>query len=118
MKRNWDTIRRILIKAEALPTADSVLESDQVDFIDPQAAAYHMRLIIEAGLAAGHVRQASGPPSAHIECLTWEGHELLDSLRRETVWNRIKELAREKGMDLSLDAIRLLAKLVLEQVLR
>lgn len=39
--------------------------------------------------------------------------ELLDKIRRDTVWNKIKETARTKGIDLGIDAVKALAGMVL-----
>ncbi len=58
-----------------------------------------------------------GAPFAFIHRMTWEGHELLDSIRGDTAWNRIKSVAKEKGVDLTVDAIKMIAKIVLEGLL-
>jgi hypothetical protein len=41
--------------------------------------------------------------------LTWEGHELLETMRSKAVWERIKKTATEKGIELSFDSIKALA---------
>ena len=40
--------------------------------------------------------------------LTWDGHELLDSIRQTGMWDKIKAKAREKGLDLTFDAVKAL----------
>jgi len=115
MKRDWDTIRRIMGKVEALPDSVSYLGCDAVDGLDTDACAYHMQLMIEAGLAVGTVVGMN--QYVRLQRLTWAGHELLDSIRKDTVWNKIKEIARVKGVDLGIDAVRAIAALVLAQVL-
>lgn len=118
MKRDWDTIRRIMLKAEALPDAGAYLGCNEVDGVDPELCAYQMVLLIESGLATGSAPSAlSAPAYARLNRLTWAGHELLDSIRRDTVWNKIKETARVKGVDLGIDAVKAIAALVLAQVL-
>ena len=42
MVRNWDTVRAILLKLEAVETAHTTLTLDQVDGIAPQEVGYHM----------------------------------------------------------------------------
>lgn len=37
------------------------------------------------------------------------GHELLDTMRSKPVWERTKKVAAEKGIELSFEAVRLLA---------
>ena len=34
--------------------------------------------------------------------LTWQGHELLDTIRSKAVWERIKTTAKEKGVELQI----------------
>ncbi len=115
MKRDWDTIRRILLAIEQLPGEDSQLSSDQIPGLLPDEAAYHMRLLREAGLIEGGCRQATGPAWCYARALTWNGHELLDSIRADTAWQRIKTAAREKGVDMSLEAVMAIARSLLAQ---
>lgn len=119
MQRNWDVIRKILLLVEALPTPESSVDSDQVNGIAPAVAAYHMRLLVAAGLAAGGGR-CSMPGAAEwrfIDSLTWQGHELLDSIRNDGIWNKIRAVARDKGVDLTFDAVKAIAKVVIEGML-
>lgn len=120
MKRNWDVIRKILLKVEALPTEDSSLNSSDLNSegIDSETGAYHMRLLIEAGMVKGVCNNAiMGPAICIAKSLTWSGHEFLDGIKRETVWNKVKETAREKGLDLSIDVIKAAAKAIVSQLL-
>jgi Hypothetical protein (DUF2513). len=52
-----------------------------------------------------------------IEPLTWQGHELLDTIRSKAVWERIKTTAKEKSIELTFDSVKALGKLALEWVL-
>jgi hypothetical protein len=117
MKRNWDVIRKIMIKLEEIPTEDGQLDSDALCGVDPETAFYHMRLMIEAGLAQGSCPEMLGRSSGCLFRLTWAGHELLDHIRRDTVWNRIKETARNKCIDLSVDVVMSLGKKAIEGML-
>lgn len=107
MKRDWDQIRRILIKLE-----ESVGEIRASDFDDPEEVVdYHMNLLIEAGLVEGRcVVTRSQVRSCRIERMSWNGHELLDTMRNQSMWNRIKESAMDKGISLSFEVIMSLAK--------
>lgn len=118
MKRNWDTIRKILLAIEALPTLDSQLGSGEIAAIDNEECAYHMRILIESGLIVGSCREAIGPAFCFAHRLTWEGHEFLDSIRDESVWNKIKLSARKQGISLSLDLIKDLSKILLQSLIR
>lgn len=43
------------------------------------------------------------------ERLRREGHQLLDTMRDNTFWSRVKATIREKGLELSFDTIKLVA---------
>ena len=42
MLRDWDIIRKILLKIEQLPTEDSTFTSNELDGVDSESVAYHM----------------------------------------------------------------------------
>lgn len=44
----------------------------------------------------------------HVKCLTWHGHELLDTIRSKPVWEKIKSTALEKGLELTFDVVKVL----------
>lgn len=106
MQRNWDIIRKILLKIEVLPTEESEFNSQELDGIDNEATACHMRLLLEAKLIAGSCRDALGAPYCRSNRLTWDGHEFLDKIKNETVWNQVKTNARSDGIDLSFTVIK------------
>lgn len=117
MKRDWDVIRKILIRVEALPTVDSTIDSSEIEGVDSETAAYHMRLLLEAGLTVGGCADHVGPPHCHAFRLTWAGHEFLDQIKRDTVWNKVKETARKKGMELSFEVIKAVAKNAIDAII-
>jgi len=118
MRRDWDLLRRIMLQVEELPDSRSLLFSDGIRGVDAEAAFYHMRLLIEAGLAEGDCQGCVGSANDGTLCrLTWQGHELLDHIRRDTIWNRVKETVRKKSLDLSLEVIKAAAIAILTGVL-
>ncbi|WP_265754876.1 DUF2513 domain-containing protein [Avibacterium sp. 21-594] len=50
--------------------------------------------------------------------LTWQGHEFLDKIRSDTAWNKIKQIIKTKGIDLSFEAIKLAGKSLLVSLLK
>ena len=102
MKRNWDTIRTILMAIEALPTEDSEFYSNDLVESDPEATAYHLLLLFEAKLIIDDCGDEAR--------LTWDGHEFLDAIKTESVWQKVKASARSKGIELSFTVIKDLAQ--------
>lgn len=54
--------------------------------------AYHLNLLIEAGLVRGHYG-VEGMPS--ISKLSWQGHEFLDDIRDVGIWRKTKERLKD-----------------------
>jgi predicted transcriptional regulator len=106
MKRNWDTVREILTKAEELESGNELtpneFERDRVDEI-----AYHVKILEESGLIKAKISEnVGGPVRFYIDRLTWQGHEFLDAIKNDTVWKKINKVATEKGVTMPLDIIK------------
>lgn len=115
MERNWELVRKVLLKLEEQATSTGHLTPDSIDGYDADLVSYHMELMDGAGLIRARCSKAMNRPTSCVGLsLTWEGHELLDRIRTDSMWNRIKGMAREKGVDLSVDVIKLAAKSLLE----
>ncbi len=112
MKRNWETIRELLTRVEecSLPT-DMVRLSDFLPERDVEIS-YHMALLIEAGLVKGLVSQSIGPEAKEFlaQSLTWEGHEFLDAIRSDTVWQKTKKTFIDQGMSMTFELVKVVAK--------
>jgi hypothetical protein len=120
MKRDWDVIRQVLIEVESLSEESKYdkryglgREHDQ----ENRSKSEQALLLWKAGfLDAVDVGTLAGPAIAAPE-LTWKGHELLDTIRSKPVWEKIKVTAREKGIDLTFDAVIALGKFALASIL-
>lgn len=119
MERNWDTIREILTLVEkcTLPI-DHVRLSN---FPSERAGeiAYHMALLIEAGLVNGHIVQTLSPePKDFIaQRLTWSGHEFLDEVRSEGIWHKTKKKFIDEGISMTFDMIKSVASGLIKSAL-
>ncbi len=117
MKRDWEVVRAILMRLEELGDAHSGLRTEDVTGFDAENVAYHMAILSEAGLIDADV--VLGDDGFGVATrMTWSGHELLDHMRDSGTWNRVKKVIREKGIGLSLDAIKLAGGIVIKQALR
>jgi Hypothetical protein (DUF2513) len=111
MKRNWDTIREILNRLEEASESDDYLQLHS--FPEDRAAevSYHVELLLEAGLVDGEMSKTIGPGPYDFFAarLTWSGHEFLDTIRSNTVWEKTKKSIRSKGLSLTFDLIKSVA---------
>lgn len=62
-----------------------------------------MRLLLEAGYIFKNRSDL---------LLTWSGHELLDAIREDGVWDKLNELAQVAGVGMTTDVVITLAKCV------
>lgn len=110
MKRDWDCIRAIFSALEAKGEIAGGLRPNQIEGFDAETVSYNMKLLIEAQLIGGTVSQMN---TGSIFCIgmsmTWDGHELFDKIRSETIWNKIKASARERAIPLSFEVVKILA---------
>ncbi len=118
MKRDWELVRKILFKIEELPAArGQSVPSSSFEGYDSEFVAYHMEIMNDAGLInALCSKSINAPASAAGLSLTWDGHEFLDKIRSETLWMKIKGVAKDKGLDLSIDPIKAIAKAAMESM--
>jgi Hypothetical protein (DUF2513) len=113
MQRDWEVVRQILLKCEQLGDTHSVLSPQDVSPYDSDNVSYHMKLLDEAGLIEAQCSRSNAGVHCWAFRLTWAGHEFLDNTRDQTVWNRVKSTAREKGLSLSFDVIKLAASAII-----
>lgn len=120
MKRDWDTIRSVLEEVEGL--GEQQFQGAQYGYSkdtppDVTERVRHLLLLADAGFVKGVRVDSMGGPGMMCPELTWEGHELLDTIRSKTVWNKVKGMAKDKGLELSFAAVKALGKVALDQVI-
>jgi len=136
MKRDWDLIRKQLTDVEEenelfydIPTKP-VYTNQEWDTYQEQFKEYqdiasriygHFELLINNGYIDGLkiIRSADGLFSygIHSPRLTMAGHDLLDTMRSATIWEKIKSTSKTKGIELTFDTIKALSAFALKSVL-
>lgn len=112
MQRDMELIRKILFAIEE-KYIDTWLSSDkiQIDGYDMKIIAYHCAILHDAGLIYDYKGHYSGNELQFfgVGRLTWDGHELLDKIKSDTVWNKTKSTIKDKGIPFVLDAVKEIA---------
>src|SRR6266567_3593435 len=107
MKRDWDCIRAILVALEDKGDPTSYVQPKDVAGFDDVTVSYNIQLMMERDLIRGTCMRGQD-----LHCIaksmTWEGHEFLDRIRAEGIWNKVKAMAREQGVSLCFDLIKFL----------
>jgi uncharacterized protein DUF2513 len=100
VKRNLDTVRKLLDLAEPQPAGEPLMKFSGVFDNTAVEVIEHMALMIDAGLIEGDARPDPDSPGGGvfiINNLTWKGHDFLDAARSDTVWNATKGRMAKAG---------------------
>ncbi|SNZ14094.1 Hypothetical protein SAMN05421503_2225 [Terribacillus aidingensis] len=101
MKRDMSIIRDLLLDIESEYTEGGfALEVTEEDDYTEEEMKYHLQLMKEAKLIKLEtvLDEEEEEEELLIYGLTWDGHELLDSIREEAIWQQlVVNLKREKG---------------------
>lgn len=120
MKRDWDVIREVLIEVEELGAADRASATYGLggEHNDQDAnKAEHALLLWRANFISGIDAGTLAGPAVLAPELTWQGHDLLETMRSTAIWERIKTTAKDKGIELTFDAVKALGKVALDWVI-
>ena len=117
MTRNMDLVRELLLKIAddtrfdgiGNPTLDVM--TYVTDAFDHAAIDYHVRLLISSGMIDGFPLSS---PGFVVRRLTWDGHDLVDSIRDPKIWARTKGGAAAAG-GFTVDLLKDLAKAFLRK---
>lgn len=100
MKRDMELIRTIMLKIEE---SQQKVQKVTCDGVPQEIVNYNIMLMIDGGLLEGSYKPlkngSMSTPLIHIEKLTWEGHEFLDNLRKDQIWEKIKNDFKESSME-------------------
>jgi hypothetical protein len=110
MKRDMDVIRAIILNVEG----DKYPYGGRVNLpgVSEETCAYHVALMIDAGLVEGHVIKSISCPyaAAGIERLTSAGHDFCDGIKHDTIWNKAKGLAGSLGLPVVVECVKVEAR--------
>lgn len=110
MKRDWELVREILLRTEALDPNESLTLKDFDEDLR-YLISYHVKMLTNSGLLHSIISNNIGnnPTQFHVQELTWEGHEFLDSIRVESTWQKVKAFVKDKGGVMTFDVIKAVA---------
>lgn len=109
MKREMELIRKIMLTVEDDQDISSIEEYSL------GSVKYHAALLIEAGLLDGktYIYQSNttqAPDDVHITKITWSGHDFIDAVRKDTVWQTIKTEFKDASVETVIKVSKQLAE--------
>ena len=102
MTRDLDLIRSLLRETESLPPGSTLPVGRKAE---PERH-YNAKLLEEAGLAIVQ----SDSQGLNIVRMTWQGHDFLDALGDDTVWNKTKTKVNKAVGSASLEVVKAVAE--------
>jgi hypothetical protein len=105
MKRDMDLVRQILLQIEAAQQPRGPVKLT-IPGHSEEEVSYHVKLPAQAGLITAVDNSTMQSVSWQAAGLTWPGHEFLDSIKNETVWDKTKAVVKEKGGAISFEVLK------------
>lgn len=116
MKRDFDLVREILIAVEAREGDPRKTMPVEIPGRSQDEISYHVKLLWDEGLLDAVDFSHSTAFVIEPQRLTWRGHEFLDAARNDTVWNKVKEIVKQKGGSIPFDVLQTLLVQTLRSV--
>ena len=126
MKRSNEVIRDILLMVEeeahsivngkqqylTFESTDSETKWLTLPGTDRDSAIYHWKLLLDESLVNGEIHPAFyGNMKFVFMDLTWAGHDFLDAIRQQPIWEEMNQLAVKNRIDIKSATSDLLLKL-------
>lgn len=111
MQRDWEIIREILTCGEDVCGHGRMLQTSDFPAERIWEISYHIELLLDAGLISANMHRSSdgSAPSFRVSRLTWDGHEFLDAIRNDTIWQKTKASFVNNGISMTFDLIKSVA---------
>lgn len=99
MKRDMDLVRAILLAMEAVPEGELPPNPFSVNGYTDEVVGHHVHLLGEARLLRTADKTSYSDPTRQAIPLevTWAGHDFIDTMRSQEVWERTKQAMKEAG---------------------
>ena len=123
MKRYWDTSRIILEKVEAVELLVYLEKEKYLDSgMSEEDVLGHIEIMLDAGiLQNGKITRGWAGKFSQYDVqgvvISMAGHDLLDALRDQNVWLRIRNKARQAAVSLSWEFIKAAMPVVMRELL-
>lgn len=106
MKRDLDLVRKILFVVEARPSGMGSFVIQPIEGYSSSDVNEHVAIMIKHGLLEGKLLNImdSGGLAVSVTRLSFQGHDFIDSIRNDTIWNKLMKQAKDKMITGSFEA--------------
>lgn len=116
MQRDMELLRKVLFKVEELPF-DGGARQIQVEGYDDQNTTYHVKLALDAGFINAQDVSHLGGKAYLVSGLTYSGHEFLDSIKSETIWERSKAFVKGSVGEITVAGLKTAVPMIVKSVI-
>jgi hypothetical protein len=99
MKRDMEVVKKLLFLIEG--NEDDRKELKIHGHIDKNVAAYHLKILDQAGYTKSNIKYASDEPLWITSSLTWEGQEFLSAIKNDKAVEIAGKEAEKRGAKFS-----------------
>ena len=119
MQRDMNLIRQILFAVDASEEDPRGWVTLEMPGSSVKEVSYHVMLLGQAGLLDVQDASAMGENGFQYypKSLTWDGHDLLDAIRDEGIWSRVREKLKAVGGTTTLELLKAIAVAVAKEQL-
>lgn len=117
VQRDMELIRKIMLTIEE-QYVDVVLYNIEIKGYDLKTIAYHCDILHQAGLVSvyGGDYGSNELVSFGVGSLTWEGHNYLDKIKDDKIWNKTKCTIKEKGIPFAFETVKQVASIIISSM--
>ncbi len=110
MKRDMELIRLILLKIEEEYKSHNIMGLS-IEGYDMEQIAYHCKMLYEAGFVSDYegFYSMAGLEDFQVGSITWSGHDFLDTIRDDGIWDKTKSAIKKKGLPMLVEIIKTIA---------
>ncbi|MEQ6353930.1 DUF2513 domain-containing protein [Lysinibacillus sp. M3] len=120
MRRDMEYVRLMLIDLSngkfnrKIPHTDRMPASHERE--EYEKYMYHLTLLKDGGFIS-YKMDGTFDGNLLYACpqLTWEGNDFLDAIENDTVWNKTKGIAKEKGLEIAKISFDVVKNLAIQQ---
>lgn len=110
MKRNMDLIREILLEIEEHEHGMAPRKLSISNYSEEEIG-YHVYLMGKANLllVSNTTSLDSSSPEAMPISMEWDGHDFLDAIRSDTIWEKTKTSIIKSGVGMTFELVKAVA---------
>jgi hypothetical protein len=109
VKRDMDLVRKILLYIESKEDECPITEAPFEGY-SKLVLLEHYHIIYEAGLIRGELYRSTSTADRVVKVmpfgLTWAGHDFVDIIKNESIWNKATDIVSTKLSGLPFDVLK------------